>query len=86
MFAGVFVVAAAVVMLPGAPLVPILVGTQALNAVLLLAVLPFLIVLSRDRELMRDHVAGPGTRIATTLAFALVAASIVLLAGLQLAR
>lgn len=82
-FVGVFALAGAVVLVPGAPLVGILVGTQAVNALLLLVVLPFLIALSRDRELMGEHVAGRGTRVATSLAFVLIAVSLLLLGVLQ---
>lgn len=82
-FAAVFVAAAAVVLLPGAPLIDILVGTQALNAVLLLAILPFLMRLGRDRDLMGPHVSGPLARVAALLAFALVAVSIAALAVLS---
>jgi Mn2+/Fe2+ NRAMP family transporter len=43
------------VLIPGAPLVPILFLTQALNAILLLPLLILLARMSRDRELMGDH-------------------------------
>jgi Mn2+/Fe2+ NRAMP family transporter len=68
--------AAAVVLIPGAPLVPILFLTQALNAVLLLAILPFLRSLASDRELMGDHALGRWDKLATALVLALVALSV----------
>jgi hypothetical protein len=40
--------AVSIVLIPGAPLIPILFLSQALNAVLLLAILPFLRALARD--------------------------------------
>jgi Mn2+/Fe2+ NRAMP family transporter len=83
-FAAVFVVAAVVVLIPGAPLIDILVGTQALNAVLLLVILPFLMRLGRDRELMGAHASGRVARTAALLAFGLVALSIAALAWLSL--
>jgi Mn2+/Fe2+ NRAMP family transporter len=83
-FAAVFVVAAVVVLIPGAPLIDILVGTQALNAVLLLVILPFLMRLGRDRELMGVHASGRVARTAALLAFGLVALSIAALAWLSL--
>ena len=51
-------VAVIVVLIPGAPLVPILFLTQALNAVLLLVMLPFIRSLGKDRELMGAHALG----------------------------
>ena len=78
----VVVIATVVVLIPGAPLVPILFLTQALNAVLLLGVLPFLMALGRDRGVMGDHVLGPAGRWATGLAFVLVAAAVVALLAL----
>jgi NRAMP (natural resistance-associated macrophage protein)-like metal ion transporter len=83
-FAAVVVLAAAVVLIPGAPLVQILFLTQALNAVLLLVLLPFLRSLGRDRELMGTHVLGRRGRIATGVALAVVAASVLALAVLAI--
>ncbi|GAA2754998.1 NRAMP family divalent metal transporter [Actinopolymorpha rutila] len=53
-------VAAAVVLVPGAPLIPILVLTQVLNAVLLLPLLAFMYGISRDRDLMGPYTATAG--------------------------
>jgi Mn2+/Fe2+ NRAMP family transporter len=71
--------AVAVVLAPSAPLIPILFLTQALNAVLLLVVLPFLRSLASDREVMGEYALGPFGRWATGLALALVAASVLAL-------
>ena len=49
-------VAAAVVLLPGVPLVPLLVSSQTLNVVLLLPLLVLMQRLSRDRSVLGDHV------------------------------
>ena len=57
-FAVVTAVATTIVLIPGSPLVPILVLTQVLNAVLLLPLLGFMYGLSRDRDLMGDLVAS----------------------------
>ena len=81
-FGAVTTVAAAVVLMPGAPLIEILYLTQALNAVLLLAMLPFMRRLGRDRELMGSHALGRGGRVATGLALAAIAASVLALAAL----
>lgn len=48
-------VAALAVLVPGAPLVTILLATQVLNAVLLLPLLVFMVRVGRDVTLMEDH-------------------------------
>lgn len=48
-------VAAAVILVPAAPLVTILVATQVLNAVLLVPLLVFMVRVGRDTELMGAH-------------------------------
>jgi Mn2+/Fe2+ NRAMP family transporter len=50
--------AAVVVLLPGIPLVRLLVSTQTLNAVLLLPLLVLLQLLSRDRDVLGVHVVS----------------------------
>jgi NRAMP (natural resistance-associated macrophage protein)-like metal ion transporter len=80
------VVAVTLVLIPGAPLIPILFLSQALNAVLLLAILPFLRALARDPQVMGAHRIGTGTSVATMLVIVLVAVSVVALAGLTIAR
>ncbi len=64
----VVVVAAVVVLLPGAPLVPILVVTQVLNAVLLLPLLVFIRGLAADRGLMGADALGAWGRAVTAVA------------------
>lgn len=81
-FGVVVLVAAIVVLIPGAPLVPILFLTQALNAVLLLVLLPFIRSLGGDRELMGEHALGRAGRWATGIAFGLIAASVIALGAL----
>jgi NRAMP (natural resistance-associated macrophage protein)-like metal ion transporter len=78
-FGAVTVVAAAIVLIPGAPLIQLLFLTQALNAVLLLVLLPFLRRLGRDQELMGKHALGRTGRWTTGLALGLIAASVVAL-------
>ena len=61
--------AAAIVLIPGAPLVPILFLTQALNAVMLLPFLAMIVHLTRDPTLMgelRIGAVGAGAAWATT--------------------
>jgi Mn2+ and Fe2+ transporters of the NRAMP family len=83
-FGGVVLVAAVLVLLPGAPLIQILFLSQALNAVLLLVMLPFMRRLAADPELMGDEVLGTGGRIVTGVALALIAASVVALGVLTI--
>lgn len=79
-------VAVTLVLIPGAPLIPILFLSQALNAVLLLAILPFLRSLGRDPEVMGQYRIGPGSSVATALVIILVAISVVALGVLSIAR
>jgi NRAMP (natural resistance-associated macrophage protein)-like metal ion transporter len=72
-YALVVVVAVAIVLVPGAPLVPILYLTQALNALLLLPLLFFVHGISRDRDLMGDHANGTLGATASIVTIALLA-------------
>lgn len=49
--------AAGLVLIPGMPLVTVLVSTQVLNAVLLVPLLAFMYGIARDRDLMGSHTA-----------------------------
>ena len=49
--------AAALVLMPGAPLITILVVSQVVNAILLVPLLVFMVGVSRDRDLMGDYTA-----------------------------
>ena len=69
-------ISAILVLIPGAPLIQILFLSQALNAVLLLVLLPFMRALGRDRELMGEHALGRGESWVTGVAFAVIAASV----------
>jgi Mn2+/Fe2+ NRAMP family transporter len=84
-YAVVVIVAAVLVLIPGAPLIPILFLSQALNAVLLLVLLPFMRSLGKDRELMGERALGRGDRIATGLALGMIAVSVLALAVLTVA-
>ncbi|MEY2441252.1 MAG: hypothetical protein QOJ46_678 [bacterium] len=77
------VVAVTLVLIPGAPLVPILFLTQALNAVLLLAILPFLRALARDPAVMGEHRLGRADSIATAVVIVLVAGCVIALLALS---
>lgn len=84
-FGAVVALAAILVLIPGAPLIPILFLSQALNAVLLLVLLPFIRSLGKDRELMGRNALGRAERLVTGVALALIAASVVALGVLAVA-
>lgn len=77
-------IAVGLVLIPGAPLISILFLSQALNAVLLLAILPFLRALARDPEVMGEHRLGRGGSALTAAVIALVAVSVVALGVLTI--
>jgi Mn2+/Fe2+ NRAMP family transporter len=81
-FGAMVLVAATLVLVPGAPLVPILFLSQALNAALLLVLLPFMRRIARDPRVMGAHAIGPAGRLLTGVALALVAVSVGALAVL----
>jgi NRAMP (natural resistance-associated macrophage protein)-like metal ion transporter len=73
------VIAASLVLLPNIPLVPLLVSTQTLNAVLLVPLLVVMHLLARDREVMGDLVVSRGVATAQLVVVLLVTASVALL-------
>lgn len=83
-FGAVVVGSAVFVLVPGMPLLEVLYLSQALNAVLLLGILPLMLRLGRDRAVMGDHVTGRFGQLAGLLALAVVALAIVALLGLQI--
>ena len=84
-FAAVTALATVLVLIPGAPLIQILFLSQALNAVLLLVLLPFIRSLAKDRELMGEYALGRFDRASTAIALALVAISVIALGVLPVA-
>jgi Mn2+/Fe2+ NRAMP family transporter len=79
-------VAAGLVLLPGVPLVPVLVLSQALNAVLLLLVLPFLRALAIDPDVMGEHRLTRIGRVVTGAVIVLVGAAVLALGVLTIGR
>jgi hypothetical protein len=61
------------VLIPGAPLVSILFLSQALNAVLLRLILPFIRRLAQDPVVMGDHALGLAGKLTTGMTLAVVA-------------
>lgn len=77
------IVAVVAVLIPGAPLIVILVATQALNAILLLPLLVLMYRMSRDRELMGEHRAGAVESASYLVTMAFISASVLALAILS---
>ena len=65
--------AAGLILLPGVPLIRVLVITQVLNAVLLLPLLFFMYGIARDKRLMGEYVSTPRMRFIYGVVIALVA-------------
>jgi Mn2+/Fe2+ NRAMP family transporter len=70
---------ALVVLVPGAPLVPILFITQAINAVLLLPLLGFMALLTRDGSLMGEYATGRAWTVVVVATALMIAAATVVL-------
>lgn len=83
-FAVLVAIAAGIVLIPGAPLISLLFLTQALNAVLLLALLPFMRRLGCDPAVMGAHVLGRGGRLLTGASLVPVTVSVAALAVLAI--
>lgn len=77
-------VAAVVVLIPGAPLIPILFLTQALNAVLLLPLLVLLARMSHDVDLMGAHRSSRAGAAAQAVTIVLLGACVSVLLALSL--
>jgi Mn2+/Fe2+ NRAMP family transporter len=85
-FGAVTVVGAGLVLIPGISLVPILVGTQVINAVLLLPLLAYMSGIARDRKLMGDYAAGRAVGSTYLVVIALITICILALGVLSLPR
>jgi Mn2+/Fe2+ NRAMP family transporter len=77
-------IATAIVLVPGAPLVPILFLTQAVNAIMLLPLLAIIAHLSRDRTLMGELRIGTVSACAAWTTTALITVTVVALAVFSL--
>lgn len=78
-YVGAVAIAAGLVLIPGAPLIQILFLSQALNAVLLLVMLPVMRSLASDTAVMGEQALGRLGRIVTAVFLALIAASVLAL-------
>ena len=77
--------AAGLVLVPGAPLVPILYLSQALNAVLLLPLVIFMARIARDRDVMGEHVSSGPAALAYAVTIVVLAVCVGALAVLSIA-
>ena len=77
--------AVVLVLLPGAPLIPILFLSQALNAILLLPLLVLARGISADRRIMGAHALGRAGNAAAVVMIALIALCVGALAVLSVA-
>lgn len=84
-YLAVVVVGAGVVLVPGIPLISLLVATQVLNAVLLLPLLGFLYVVAGDAELMGEQVSTPRARAGYLVAIGLIGLCVAALLVLSVA-
>jgi Mn2+/Fe2+ NRAMP family transporter len=75
-YAAVVLAAVGVVLVPQAPLVPILYLTQALNAVLLLPLLVLILGVARDPDIMGDQTTGRAGSAAAVATIGLVALAV----------
>ena len=83
-YGAIVVVGAAVVLIPGAPLIPILVLTQVLNAILLLPLLCLVYGIVRDPQVMGEYALGLAGKVATLATIVLIAACVVAMAVVSL--
>jgi Mn2+/Fe2+ NRAMP family transporter len=82
LYTALIALAAAFVLLPRLPLIPVIVATQTLNGLLLPVVLVFVVRLANDQVIMRGHTNG---RVFNVLAYGTTAVLILLTAALLLA-
>jgi NRAMP (natural resistance-associated macrophage protein)-like metal ion transporter len=83
-FSALIVAGAALALIPNVPLIPLLVGIQVLNGVLLPVILVFLLLLINDRQLMGQLKNGRVYNILGWGTFALVTLAVAILLGTQL--
>ena len=83
-YAAAVVIASGLVLIPGAPLIQILFLSQALNAILLLVMLPVMRSLASDTSVMGEEALDRRGRIVTGVILALIAASVLALGALTI--
>jgi Mn2+/Fe2+ NRAMP family transporter len=81
LYAALIVLSAAIVLLPGLPLFPLMWLSQVVNAVLLPAVMVFMLVLANDVRIMKHYHNSRLTNVlATALALLVTVATVTMLA------
>lgn len=75
-FGFITVLSAGLILIPGAPLIKVLILTQILNAVLLLPLLIYMFGISRDKKLMGEFIATKRMSIIYSVIIVIVAAAI----------
>lgn len=83
-YIGAMAVAAGIVLAPVVPLVPVLYLTQVLNAVLLLAILPFMVRLGRDPSVLGAHRLSMGGLVVCVAMVAAIGVACAVLLALSL--
>lgn len=84
LFSALVVVGSVVALIPGIPIVQLLVGVQVLNGTLLPIILLFILVLAHDRRLTGRLRNGPISQVLGWGTFAIVTSAVVVLLGSQL--
>jgi Mn2+/Fe2+ NRAMP family transporter len=84
LFTLLIVVGALVALIPGVPVVQVLVGVQVLNGMLLPVILLFVLILARDRRLTGELRNGPVSQVLGWSTLVLVTAAVTVLLGSQL--
>jgi Mn2+/Fe2+ NRAMP family transporter len=85
-FIGMMVIAAGIVLIPGAPLVQILVLSQALNAILLIPILPFMRHVARQEDVMGEFALSRSGVFITGATYGLIVLSVLALGYLELGQ
>ena len=85
LYTGLLVVGAAIILVPGIPLLPVMYLSQVANGVLLPVVLVFMLRLVNMRELMGDRVNRPMTNLVAWATVIVMSALSVALVALTLA-
>jgi Mn2+/Fe2+ NRAMP family transporter len=78
LYTGLIIAGAGLILIPGAPLIGIMLVSQVINGILLPFVLIFILLLVNNRELMGEHVNGPYYNVLSWLA-------VIILIGLSIA-
>jgi Mn2+/Fe2+ NRAMP family transporter len=84
LYTAIIVLSAGMILMPGVPLLKIILASQVMNGLLLPVILVFMALLIRRRELMGEHVNGPvydavtwgTTAVLVILALAMVVTSV----------